>query len=134
MGHRAPSREAAYLAAVLACGADATTWRGIPVTTVPRTLVDLAAVLGPNELARACHEAGVLHGATPGHVERVLARRPTSPGAQNLRAVMRGETRVALSKLESHFLVLLRGERLDLPETNRPAGTKRVDCHWPATR
>ena len=45
---------------------------------------------------------------------------------------MRGETRVTLSKLESRFLVLLRGERLDLPETNRPAGTKRVDCRWPA--
>jgi hypothetical protein len=26
---------------------DATTWRGVPVTTVPRTLVDLAAVLDP---------------------------------------------------------------------------------------
>ena len=39
---------------------------GIPVTTVARTLVDLAAVLGADDLARACHEAGVLYGTTPG--------------------------------------------------------------------
>jgi predicted transcriptional regulator of viral defense system len=31
--------------------------RGISVTTVARTLVDLAAVLAADELARACHEA-----------------------------------------------------------------------------
>ena len=61
---------------------DATTWRGIPVTTVPRTLVDLAAVLGADELARACHEAEVRHGTGPALVEAVLARRPNAPGAQ----------------------------------------------------
>jgi predicted transcriptional regulator of viral defense system len=32
---------------------DATTYRSIPVTSVPRTLVDLAAVLSPDDLARA---------------------------------------------------------------------------------
>ena len=51
------------------------------MTSVPRTLVDLAAVLSPEDLARACHEAGVLHETTPAQVERVLTRRPTSPGA-----------------------------------------------------
>ena len=35
-----------------------TTHRGIPITTVPRTLVDLAAHLPLDALARACHEAG----------------------------------------------------------------------------
>src|SRR4051794_34146097 len=104
VGHRAPSVEADYLAAVLACGeaarlsgraaahllgllrgpvpapevttprqrcvpgvrvrrarldrADRATHRGIPVTAVPRTLVDLAADLPFDALARACHEAG----------------------------------------------------------------------------
>ena len=64
---------------------DATTWRGIPVTTVPRTLVDLAAYLPTDDLARACHEAGVRHRTTPAMVEAVLARRPNSPGATKLR-------------------------------------------------
>jgi hypothetical protein len=33
----------------------ATLWRGIPITTVPQTLVDLAATLSVDDLARACH-------------------------------------------------------------------------------
>ena len=39
---------------------EVTIWR-IPVTTVARTLVDLAALLSLDELARACHEAGIRH-------------------------------------------------------------------------
>jgi hypothetical protein len=181
VGHRAPSLDARYLAAVLACGErallcgratgqlqgllrgpppppevtaptvrrvpgilthragaidprDAAVWNGIPTTTVARTLVDLAAVLSPSELARACHEAGVRHGTTPRDVEAVLRRRPSSPGARSLREVMRGDTRVTLSKLESRFLARLREAGLVLPETNRPAGGRRVDCRWPAQR
>ena len=126
VGHRAPSIEATYLAAVRACGEgallsgraaghllgalkgpppppevtarterrisgittrrernldprDATTWRAIPVTTVARTLVDLAAVLAPDDLARACHEAAIRHGTTPAHVEAVLAGARPAP-------------------------------------------------------
>jgi hypothetical protein len=179
VGHRAPSVEARYLAAVKACGQgaslcgraaghllgivkgpppppevtaptnrclrgvkthrsrcphpaeDVTTWRGIPVTTPARTLVDLAAVLSKDALARACHEAGVRHGTTPAHVEAVLERRRTSPGAGKLRAVLRGEVRVTLSKLEKRFLERLREIGRPLPKTNRPAGGRYVDCRWP---
>jgi hypothetical protein len=113
---------------------DATTWRGIPVTTLPRTLVDLAAVLDEEELARACHEAGVRHKTTPAQVEAVLERRPNSPGAAKLRAVLTGDVRVTLSKLERRFLAVLRAAGLPLPETNRPAGGRRVDCRWPGRR
>jgi len=113
---------------------DATVWQGIPVTTVPRTLVDLAGVLGEDDLARACHEAGVRYGTTPAMVEAVLARRPNSRGASVLRRVMRGEVRVTLSRLEKRFLALLRQAGLALPQTNRPAGGRRVDCRWPDLR
>lgn len=155
VGHRAPSVEATYSAAVLACGEgavlsdraaghllgllrgaapapevtalkerkipgvrvrrarrgeppEATTWHGIPVTTVPRTLVDLAASLSFEDLARACHEAGVRHQTTPAEVDSVLQRRPTSAGAKNLRRVLHGDVRVTLSTLERRFLTLLR--------------------------
>jgi very-short-patch-repair endonuclease len=181
VGHRAPSTEARYLAAVLAGGEgallsglagahllglvkgpapapevitrtqrriegvrthrssslnarDATTVDGIPVTTVPRTLVDIASVLSLDALARACHEAGVRYGTTPRQVESVLARRPTNPGAKKLRRIIHGDVRVTLSRLESRFLELLRGEGLPLPVTNRPAGGRRVDCRWPEQR
>jgi len=178
VGHRAPSANATYLAAVRACGdgallaggaaaylyrlvkgpapraevialterrvpgvithrarrqpgADATTRRGIPITTVARTLVDLAAVLGEEELAWACHQAGVRHGTTPAQVEAVLRRRPTSRGAGKLRRVLSGEVKVTLSKLERGFLGRLQDAGLPLPVTNRPAGGRRVDCRWP---
>ena len=181
MGHRAPSVEATYLAAVLAAGdgaaltglaggrlwrlvkgtappavvitaterriegvrtirtrgldpADVTIFNAVPVTTVPRTLVELAAELSLDALARACHEAGVLYGTTPGTVEAVLERRPTSRGARKLRRIMSGEVHVTLSKLEARFLKLLRAEKLPLPVTNRPAGGRRVDCRWPEER
>jgi very-short-patch-repair endonuclease len=179
VGHRAPTVESSYLAAVRACGKDAvlsgraaaylwgllkgaapgpevitrterriegiqtrrtrgaveaTIWRGIPVTTVARTLVDLAAVLSADDLARACHEAGVRYETTPRQVEAVLSRRPSTKGAGNLREVLRGEVRVTLSKLERRFLERLRDAGLPLPQTNRPAGGRRVDCRWPEHR
>jgi hypothetical protein len=110
---------------------DATRWRGIPVTTVPRTLVDLSSLLSLDELARAAHEAAVRHRTTPAQVEQVLARMPRAKGAANLRRVVRGEVHVTLSNLETCFLGLLRRHGLPLPTTNRPAGTHRVDCRWP---
>jgi hypothetical protein len=113
---------------------DGTTWRGVPVTSVARTLVDLAASLPADDLARACHEAGVRYGTTPAQVEAVLARRPKSPGAAKLRQVLRGDVRVTLSRLEARFLARLREAGLALPLTNRPAGGRRIDCRWPDHR
>jgi very-short-patch-repair endonuclease len=182
VGHRAPSVEAEYLAAVLACGpgallsgpsaghllglvkglppsepevvtvgerrlegvrtrrsrglerGDGMSFRRIPVTTVPRTLVDLAGVMSLGDLARACHEAGVLHRTTPAQVAEVLDRRPNRPGATRLRRVLWGDVHVTLSTLERRFLELLRAHGLLLPQTNRPAGGRRVDCRWPELR
>jgi predicted transcriptional regulator of viral defense system len=114
--------------------ADTTHWRGIPVTTVPRTIVDLAAVLNEDELARAMHEADVRHHTRHDQIEQVLTRRGNWPGARKLRRVIWGEVPVSLSKLESRFLRRLREGGLPLPETNRRVGGYRVDCHWPQHR
>lgn len=108
---------------------DRIVWRGIPVTSVARTLIDIAPRLSMEDLARACHEAGVKHGTTPRQVERLL--RPNTPGAAKLRAVLRGDVKVLLSKLEKKFIERLKDASLPLPETNRPAGGRRVDCRWP---
>jgi hypothetical protein len=96
--------------------------------------VDLAAVLSLNALARACHEAGVRHRTTPAQVEDVLTRRPNTPGAAKLKVVLRGDVHVTLSVLERRFLKRLRENGLVLPQTNRRAGAKRVDCRWPEQR
>jgi predicted transcriptional regulator of viral defense system len=110
---------------------DATRWRRIPVTTVPRTLVDLAAVLDEDELARAVHQADVRHHTTPVHVEKVLLRRHNWPGASQLRRVIWGEVPVTLSKLESSFIAAVRRAGLPLPESNRRVDGRYVDCRWP---
>jgi hypothetical protein len=108
--------------------------RGVPVTSVARTLVDIAAVLEQHALARACHEAGVRYGTTPSDVEELLARRPNVKGAVKLRRILRGDTGVTLSGLETKFLARLRAVGLPLPKTNRDAGGRRVDCRWPEQR
>jgi hypothetical protein len=113
---------------------EATTRRGIPITTVPRTLVDLASHLPLDALARACHEAGVLHDTTPKQVEAVLARRPRTKGAAKLRSILTGDVHVTLSELERQFLQRLKTADLPLPKTNRPAHGRRVDCRWPERR
>ena len=178
VGHRAPSVEARYLAAVWACGDGAvlsgraaaylwgilkgaapppevtapsehrikgvtthrarhiarTTHRGIPITTVPRTLVDLASHLSLDALARACHEAGVKYETTPEQVEAVLAKRRRTRGAAKLRAVTSGDVQALLSELERSFQRRLKEAGLPLPQTNRPAHGRRVDCRWPDRR
>lgn len=175
VGHRAPSVEARYLAAVWACGdgavlsgraaahlwgilkgaapppeviargehriegvtthrarnIEATTHRGVPITTVPRTLVDLASHLSLDALARACHEAGVKYETTPRQVDNILGKRPTTKGAAKLRAIFHGDAQALLSELERAFLKRLREAGLPLPKTNKKAHGRRVDCRWP---
>jgi hypothetical protein len=104
------------------------------VTTVQRTLVDLASSLPESRLARACHEAGVLYRATPAQVDEVLLRLPNAPGRAKLERVLHGEVPVTLSRLEERFLDRLGGAALPLPITNRVAGGHRVDCRWPERR
>jgi very-short-patch-repair endonuclease len=105
-----------------------TVWRGIPVTTLPRTVIDLSSLLSLDDLSRAFHEASVRYRITPDQVEAAIPGR--QPGADNLRRVLRGDAHVTLSKLERAFLRLLRAARLPLPVTNRPAGGRYVDCRW----
>jgi very-short-patch-repair endonuclease len=77
---------------------------------------------------------GSKHDTTPRQVEAVLAKRPRAKGAKKLRAVLRGDMPVTLSELERQFQQRLREADLPLPETNRPAGGRRVDCRWPEHR
>jgi hypothetical protein len=114
--------------------ADRAQHRGVPLTTIARTLVDLAGVLSEDALGRACHEAQIRRRSTPVEVEEVLCRLPTRRGAGTLRRILIGEIQVTLSRLEQKFLHLLREEALPLPETNLPVGGHRVDCRWPAYR
>jgi hypothetical protein len=178
VGHRAPSPEAHYMAAVKAAGkggvlsglsaawawglirtgpplpdvtcpterrirgirthrsrrlhsGETTSWRRIPITTVPRTLVDLPSLLSFHDLSLAVHEADVRHGTRPEHIDAVLSRYPNATGATTLRAISSGDQPTLLSRLERYFRALLRTNALDLPRTNRREGAHYVDCRWP---
>ena len=102
---------------------------GIPVTVVPRVLLDLAPSLEPADLTRACHEAWVHHRVTPEHIEACIARNPRKPGAAKLRHACGAD--VSLSKLEDVFLKLVKAHGLPLPRTNIDVRGDKVDCHWP---
>jgi hypothetical protein len=109
---------------------DITVVNFIPVTTVPVTLVHLAAALGDEELARACHLAHVIYRVGPKHVEAVLKRTPRAKGAARLRAIITGDTKTLLSYLENGFIAILKAAGLPLPETNRYTDGHYVDCRW----
>lgn len=109
---------------------DVTTCRGIPITTVARTLVDMAGQLAASELARAVHEAGVRYHTSARQIREALGRKPNAPGARKLRWVVDGDEPVLLSRLESRFRRLLRESGLPLPATNRKQGSGYVDCRW----
>jgi very-short-patch-repair endonuclease len=105
--------------------------QGIPVTSIPRTIVDLAAEAEVGELARIFHEAAVKYRTRPEHVEEVLRRRPNAKGAKRLRAAMYGDQAVTLSELEDAFIALLRAANLPLPKTNKRKGGHLIDFRWP---
>jgi hypothetical protein len=101
----------------------------IPMTTVPRTLLDMAPKLSPAQLTRACHEAWVRHNVTPRHVEACIARNPSKPGRAKLVVALGSDA--TLSDLEDAFLALLRTNGLPQPRTNIDHRGDKVDCHWP---
>jgi hypothetical protein len=102
---------------------------GIPITTVPRTLLDLAPREQPPKLTRMCHEAWIHHRTTPAHIVAAIARNPHKPGAAKLKRAQGAD--VLLSELEHGFKALLREHGLPPARTNIDLKGDKVDCHWP---
>lgn len=117
---------------------DETTIRhGIPVTTVARTLLDLAADLDRHRLERAIAEAEYRRYAGAPSLEELIERYPRRRGVRNLRAILasgNAERGVTRSPLEDRFLRFLDARGLERPELNAPlrlAGELIVvDCMW----
>lgn len=112
---------------------DRTEVRGIPTTTVARTLVDLAEVVTHKQLADAVHQAEVqrlfdlnavnevqmrLSGRTGRHLlSRVLSRYEPSP-------------RLTRSEGEGRLLRLCEDHGLPMPETQVALAGYEIDCLW----
>jgi very-short-patch-repair endonuclease len=117
--------------------ADVTAIDGIPVTALPRTLLDLAAMLSEERLMKALERAEELKVFDLGPIDELLARIGGHPGAGRLRralAIYRPEPTVLRSRLEQRFLSLLRSAGLPLPAMNHVVEGFELDAYWERER
>jgi very-short-patch-repair endonuclease len=110
----------------------------IPVTSVARTLLDLAEVLDGDELRRAFEEADRLKLLRVPELERVCARAGRRKGLPALRSLIVAahappQTR---SPLENRFAEYCREHLAGLPAplTNVTVLDHEVDAYWPSHR
>ena len=114
-----------------------TTHHGIPTTTVPRTLLDLSAVVQRDELRSAMRQAEQLRLTDRLWLGDLMERYPRKAGIPTLRAVVQEAQRglnVVKSELEERFQAFLINAGLPLPATNVLIEAYEVDCVWPETR
>jgi very-short-patch-repair endonuclease len=104
----------------------------IPVTSVARTLVDLAGGKSARDLARAVDGAERLGVFDLTAVERVMSRRLGAGGIRRLAALLDDYQAPPLtrSELEHLFLELCRNAGLPQPQTNVRIGDMEVDAIW----
>jgi predicted transcriptional regulator of viral defense system/very-short-patch-repair endonuclease len=121
-------------------GDEVTECDGVPVTTVPRTLFDLAAAGPPESVESALRESEFLRLYDRLSLPLLLERYPGRRGSATVRACLarRRESPGRIrSPLEQRFLPFLDRHRLPRPQFNvvLEAGPKtyRVDCLWPAS-
>lgn len=114
-----------------------TTRDGIAITIVPRTLLDLAAVLPPDRVERAMAAAEAQRLWDRLSLAELVARHPAARGAHVIRAALADEQRVigvTRSDLEELFLSIVRDLELPPPEVNVhiPVGDRlfECDCVW----
>jgi very-short-patch-repair endonuclease len=94
---------------------------GLRVTTVPRTLFDLASVLDFRQLESACNEAEVRRLTDPLSLQDLVERHPHSRGVAHVRRLLTERTAgmsATRSQLERDFLAFRRDNHLPVPEVN----------------
>jgi hypothetical protein len=110
---------------------------GIPVTTVPRTILDQAATTTTRQIERMINEADVQHLWDRLSLDDLLDRYPRRAGSAAVRAALRGRragATVTRSELEEMFIEFVDDLGLPRPECNVPlsiGGTLlEADCVW----
>jgi very-short-patch-repair endonuclease len=112
---------------------DITRIDGIPVTTLPRTLLDLAEVVPQDHVVRTIEEAERKRIFNRTALEELLARSPGRRGRRPLRsiltdAVIEPGTR---EELERRFRQVIREAGLPHPKINTLVEDYEVDAYWP---
>jgi very-short-patch-repair endonuclease len=116
---------------------DMTIRDGIPVTTVPRTLLDLATVANQRQLRRAVNQAVRTRWLHQSAIEDILRRHKGRPGIAAFRtatAALNPGTHRTRSDLEDAFFALCRKHRLPTPDCNVEIAGYEVDFHFPGTK
>jgi very-short-patch-repair endonuclease len=107
---------------------------GIPVTSVARTIVDLADVVSPARLARALNQAELARLLDVAAIHRVLECMPGRRGGARLsRELARHEPDRAFTRSdgERRMLGLCRRHGLPRPHANAWVAGYEVDLYWP---
>jgi very-short-patch-repair endonuclease len=115
---------------------DRTKRDGIPITSVPRTLLDLAGVADERLLRRAVNQAARSGWLNRRAIHQLLERNPRRKGSRQLRAAIAAVspgTRRSRSDLEVAFLELCETYGLPTPVVNGKVNGIEVDMHWPGT-
>jgi very-short-patch-repair endonuclease len=114
---------------------DVTRHKGIPVTNLVLTLIDLASSLDLALLERAVNEADRLDLIDPSALRAALDAYAGRPGVARLRELLDRRTfRLTDSDLERLFLLLVAQAGLPLPLTRQRLNGFRVDFFWPDLR
>jgi len=121
---------------------EVTVERGIAVTTVPRTLLDFAAVASVDEVEHALRESEYLRLYDRLSLPDLLDRYPRRHGARVVRECLARRAEApsgrVKSRLEEKFLPFLRRHELPLPQLNAwislEQASYEVDCLWPTTK
>jgi hypothetical protein len=111
--------------------------RGIPVTTVARTLLDLSGIVGERKLRRLVKEAEFRRVTSTQDLQEVLARHPRRRGRRALARLVGDRTlfgHPTRSEMEDRFLEFCVTRGLPLPETNVELTIAdrifEIDCIW----
>jgi very-short-patch-repair endonuclease len=110
---------------------------GIPVTSIPRTLLDLAWVLQPDQLDRALRRAEELRLFDLEPIEELLGRCCHHPGTGGLHRALeiyRDEPAFTRSGLEREFLKQVKKARLRTPSMNFVVAGFELDAYWEPER
>lgn len=116
--------------------ADRTAIDGVPVTSVVRTLVDVAGSVPARTLEQVYARATREGRADPAAVGHALARRGRAPGAGRLQTLVSSSAAPVFTRsvAEDRLLEWIRKAGLPAPETNVRIGGLELDCAWQRLR
>jgi very-short-patch-repair endonuclease len=110
---------------------DLTKVNGFKVTSIARTICDLAATESAHATEQAFQEALYREIVTVKALQAVLDREPTRRGAPTIRRLI-SDPRLTRSEKERRLLKLIAAAQLPEPLTNVPLHGYKADMYWPS--